>query len=87
MPCSPFLRRRIQLDMPYVSGEHPEVGDRVCDRHRRIGVVTHVIMWGSVRSELVIEWEDGTVGIRYTIPENFELLDRRGNKELVITAL
>lgn len=71
--------------MPYVGGEHPEVGDKVCDKHRRGGIVTHVIMWGSIRSELVIEWEDGTVGIRYTNPENVELLGRRGDKELVIT--
>jgi hypothetical protein len=69
--------------MPYLTGEHPEVGDRICDRRRSYGVVTHVIMRGSSRSELVIEWEDRTIGIRYTIPEDFELLGRQDDEEVV----
>ena len=74
----------IKLGMPYVTGEHPEVGDRVCDRRRRYGTVTHVIMWGSERSELVIKWEDRTIGIRYTIHEDFELLGRKDDEEIVL---
>jgi hypothetical protein len=76
----------IKLCMPYVTGEHPEVGDRVCDRHRRYGTVTHVIMWGSERSELVIKWEDRTIGIRYTIHQDFELLGRKDDQEIVLPA-
>ena len=87
---SPFLPAAASVGtasnscMPYVTGEHPEVGDRVCDRRRRYGTVTHVIMWGSERSELVIKWEDRTIGIRYTIHEDFELLGRKIDQEVVL---
>jgi hypothetical protein len=39
-------------------------------------------MWGSSRSELVIKWEDRTIGIRYTIHEDFELLGRQDDEEV-----
>jgi hypothetical protein len=71
--------------MPYNTGEIAKVGDRVCDRHQRYGVVTHVIMWGSGKSELVIEWEDDTIGIRYVSHEDFELIGRRDD-EIVLPA-
>jgi hypothetical protein len=61
-----------------MTGEFPEVGDRICDRRQdRFGTVTHILMWGSSSDELVIEWEDGTVGIRYTAHEDFALIHRR----------
>jgi len=41
-------------------------------------------MWGSERSELVIKWEDRTIGIRYTIHEDFELLGRKIDQEVVL---
>lgn len=60
-----------------MTGEFPEVGDRIRDRCSRYGTVSHVVMWGSGRAELVIQWEDGTVGIRYTAHEDFALIHRR----------
>lgn len=72
--------------MPYVTGEYPEVGDRVCDKHHKYGTVTHIILWGSSRSELVIEWEDGTVGIRYTVPEDFGLMHRKDEQDIILPA-
>ena len=35
--------------------------------------------WGGV----VIKWDDGTVGIRYKTPEDFELIRRRNCAEVV----
>jgi hypothetical protein len=63
--------------VPYATGEQPEARDRLCDRRRRYGTVTRVVMWGSERAELVIRWDDGTIGIRNTIQENFELISRQ----------
>jgi hypothetical protein len=63
--------------MPYNSGEQPEVGDRVCDRHRRFGIVRSIMRWGGGPWELVIKWDDGTIGVRHTVHEDFELLGRR----------
>ena len=71
--------------MPCNTGEVAEVGDRVCDTKGRLGVVTHVIMWGSEQSELVIRWENGITGIRYTTHEDFELLGRKDD-EIVLPA-
>jgi len=71
--------------MPYNTGEVAEAGDRVCNAKARLGVVTHVIMWGSEQSELVIRWEDGTTGIRYATHEDFELLGRKDH-EIVLPA-
>lgn len=68
--------------MPYVTGENPEACDLVSDRFGRTGTVTHVIMWGSICSELVIEWDDGTTGIRYAVHEDLELLSRRERQRL-----
>ena len=68
--------------MPYNTGETPEVGDRIFDLEGRLGAVTHVIMWGSGRTELVIKWDDGTTGIRYLTHEDFELV-RRKDGEIV----
>ena len=71
--------------MPYSTGETPEVGDQIFDLQQRYGIVTHIVMWGSAQSELIIEWEDGTIGIRYTVLEDSELLSRRSGKENVLS--
>jgi hypothetical protein len=44
-------------------------------------------MWGSSRSELVIRWEDGTVGIRYTNHEDFELIGRQEDEAVGLPVL
>jgi len=62
--------------MPYATGQEPRVGDAVCDRGRRIGTVTHIMHRGVTPGELVIEWDDGTIGIRYSCHETLMLLER-----------
>jgi hypothetical protein len=69
--------------MPYIDGEVPEAGDRVVEERGRCGVVTHIILFGSSQSEFVIKWDDGTIGIRYKTPEEFELIRRRECAEVV----
>jgi hypothetical protein len=51
--------------MPYSNGDIPMIGDEVSDAKRQTGLVTHLIYSGAEEVELVIEWEDGTMGIRY----------------------
>ena len=63
---------------PYISGEIPALGDRVSDRSLRSGIVTRFLFFGDV-SELVVEWDDGTTGIRYQ-PEDFVLVERAPKK-------
>ena len=63
--------------MAYNTGEIPKVGDCICDKHHRRGVVSRILMWGSATAELVIRWEDGTTGIRHRMSEDFELLYRQ----------
>jgi hypothetical protein len=63
--------------MPYNTGQIPKVGDCIADKQHRRGIVSHIMRLGSTASELVIKWEDGTTGIRYTTPEDFELLDQQ----------
>jgi len=69
--------------MPYIDGEVPEAGDYVVDQQGRFGVVTHIIQFGSFQSEFVVRWDDGTIGIRYKTPEDFELIRRRECAEVV----
>ena len=70
--------------MPYCTGEEPMVGDAVSDKERRVGTVTHIMHYGGGPAELVIEWEDGTTGIRYCCHEELMLIERR-NTESVST--
>jgi hypothetical protein len=79
-----FCCDSIKISMPYATGEHPEVGDRVYDRHHRFGTVTHIMRWGGGSWELVIKWEDGTLGIRNTSHEEFVLVSRRDGQEVVL---
>lgn len=54
------------------------VGDRISDKDRRAGTVTHLIGHTSNQViELVVKWDDGTVGIRYCCHEDFSLLARK----------
>jgi len=62
--------------MAYATGQRPRVGDAVCDSNRRIGTVTHIMHHGVAPAELVIEWDDGTIDIRYTCHEALMLLER-----------
>jgi hypothetical protein len=41
------------------------IGDEVSDADRRRGVVTHLVSTEAEDVEMVIEWEDGTTGIRH----------------------
>ena len=63
--------------MPNCTGQKPIVGDAVCDKDRRFGRVTHIIHYGAGPAELVIEWNDGTIGIRYFRHQELMLIERR----------
>lgn len=62
--------------MPYATGEIPTVGDIVADSRGRVGTVTHLIHYGGPPEELVIKWDDGTVGIRYSRFDRLKLIER-----------
>lgn len=62
--------------VPYCTGQEPMVGDTVSDKDRRVGTVTHIIHYGGGPPELVIDWEDGTIGIRYLCHEALMLIER-----------
>lgn len=62
--------------MPYASGEIPEIGDRISDKTDRIGTVTHITLGQGSPIELTIRWDDGVVGIRYPVAEDFTLISR-----------
>lgn len=78
-----WLKCRIESLCPTVPVKNQRVGDAVSDRHRRIGTVTHIIHYGGGPAELVIEWEDGTVGIRYRLHEVLMLVERLERNETV----
>lgn len=61
--------------MPYSTGEDPMIADAVVDHTRRRGIVTHVIHYGTEHPELVVEWDDGTLGIRCS-PDEIALVKR-----------
>jgi len=58
--------------MPYASGETPKSGDRISDKRGRVGTVTGVHDFGI----FTIKWEDGAVGINYTVADRFTLISR-----------
>ena len=60
--------------MKYVSGEAPELRDRVSDSAQRTGTVVYFLHFDHTM-ELIVEWDDGTIGIRYQ-PEDLALVDR-----------
>lgn len=62
--------------MPYRTGEEPKVGDVVTDNDRRVGFVSHIVHYGGGPAELVIRWNDDTLGIRYLNFEKLALLER-----------
>lgn len=51
--------------MSYSTGEAPMVGDTVSDDTDRLGNVAYIVYYGAAVPELVIHWNDGTIGIRY----------------------
>lgn len=62
--------------MPYKTGEEPQVDDVVTDSDRRVGFVSHIVHYGGGPAELVIQWNDDTLGIRYLNFEKLVLLER-----------
>ena len=66
----------IQQNMPYASGETPEMGDRISDKKGRVGAVTRITINLGKLSELSIRWNDGIVGILYPVAEDFTLISR-----------
>ena len=62
--------------MPYKTGEEPMVGDVVTYSDRRVGFVSHIVHYGGGPAELVIQWNDDTVGIGYFNFEKLALVER-----------
>jgi hypothetical protein len=58
--------------MPYANGGTPMVGDRIGDKRNRVGTVTRVSDFGI----FTVSWDDGAVGINYTVIERFTLISR-----------
>jgi hypothetical protein len=56
--------------LTYASGETPNVGDRITDNRGRVGTVTAASDGGI----FTVSWEDGVVGVNYTISERFTLI-------------
>ena len=69
--------------LPYISGEIPALGDRVSDRSLRSGIVTRFLFFGDV-SELVVECDDGTTGIRYQAAD-FVLVERASKETISVS--
>lgn len=69
--------------MPYFTGEAPMVGDWVVDQRQKLGTVRKVVRVGATPTELVIEWEDHTIGIRYFSYDTLALVGRpsRSNRK------
>ncbi len=47
-------------------------GDRIGDKKNRVGTVTRVSDFGI----FTVSWDDGVVGINYTVIERFTLISR-----------
>jgi len=58
--------------MPYANGETPMCGDRIGDKKGRIGTLTSTADSGI----FTVSWDDGVVGINYTVIERFTLISR-----------
>jgi hypothetical protein len=70
--------------MPYLSGETPALGDQISDSSRRVGTVTHILYYGEI-PELVVKWNDGTIGIRYRVHDDFVLIERAATETISIS--
>jgi hypothetical protein len=68
--------------LPYVSGEIPALGDRVSGSSNRTGTVTRFLFFGD-DPELVVEWDDGTTGIRYQAAD-FVLVERAAKETVSV---
>jgi hypothetical protein len=69
----------------YATGQKPDLGDVVSDKNARVATVTYMIHYGAAPAELVIEWEDGTIGIRHSCYEALMLVGREGHGRLHYT--
>ena len=58
--------------MPYANGGAPMCGDRIGEKKDRVGTVTRVSDFGI----FTVSWDDGVVGINYTVIERFTLISR-----------
>ena len=58
--------------MLYANGGAPMCGDRIGDKKNRVGTVTRVSDFGI----FTVSWDDGVVGINYTVIERFTLISR-----------
>jgi hypothetical protein len=58
--------------MPYANGGVPMCGDRIGEKKDRVGTVTRVSDFGI----FTVSWDDGVVGINYTVIERFTLISR-----------
>ena len=58
--------------MPYANGGTPMRGDRIGAKRDHVGIVTRVSDFGI----FTVSWDDGVVGINYTVIERFTLISR-----------
>ena len=61
----------------YAGGETLIVGDRISDKRGRVGKLSGVSDGGI----FTVSWEDGAVGINYTVADRFELISRASNPD------
>lgn len=67
LPC-----KRNDMSRSYAGGETLMIGDRISDERGRVGTV----IAASDRGIFTIRWDDGSVGINYTVIEKFTLISR-----------
>ena len=66
--------------MSYASGETPMPGDHIRNKSGRRGTVTqveHAHRNPSVLQQITIKWDEGVVGIDYTLAGDFILISRK----------
>lgn len=69
----PHLRGMVSKS--YCMGQSPSPGDSVRDENLRAGTVVYVLRFDDGRTELIIDWEDGTTDIRYSDLEKLALIE------------
>ena len=62
--------------MPYASGENPRLRDRITNEEGRVGTLLDIAKDRGGISELIVRWDDGVVGLRYSYAGNFRLISR-----------
>src|SRR5271169_4177316 len=66
----------MEIVMPYMSGETPEVGDYVKNKWEQPGTVTAVQGSTSGHEQISIRWDDGGLDLLSTSAAEFTLLSR-----------